>query len=122
MKNEKLYSPLEFYLHNPREEERNGEYGVYDLYDEQYKISDFDAAEYTVFIEHAILRDRENMDKTRGMAEYLDEPFAGKVVSLFPNIEKYGDMTVCVAEVNRRRDSMHPASVLRLWQFRPLVD
>ena len=99
METEKLYSPLEFYLHDPREEERSGEYGTADLYDEQYKISQFDAAEYADAIELAIRRDRDHMDKTRGLAEYLDEPLAGKVVSLFPEFEDYGGLYVCVANI-----------------------
>ena len=96
---EKLYSPLEFYLHNPREEEANGEYGMYDLYDERYKISCHDAAEHMDAIELAIRRDRDRLDKERGLAEYLNEPLSDKVESIFPSIESYGDMIVCAAEV-----------------------
>jgi len=96
---EKLYSPLEFYLHNPREEEANGEYGTYDLYDDRYKISVYDAAEHMDAIELAIRRDRDRMDQTRGMAEYLDGSLGDKVVSLFPEVENYGTIMVCAATV-----------------------
>lgn len=99
MVTEKLYSPLEFYLHNPREEEANGEYGAYDLYDERYKIPSIDAAEHMDAIELAILRDRDRMDKTHGMAEYLSKPLGDKVEAIFPSIKLFNDTLMCVTEV-----------------------
>jgi len=100
VESEKLYSPLEFYLHDPREEERDGEYGVYDLYDERYKVSHEQAFDYKDAIELAIRRDRDRLDKTRGMAQFLNDPaLNAKVESMFPSIELYNDALVCVTEV-----------------------
>jgi hypothetical protein len=103
MTTEKLYSPLEFYLHNPREEEENGEYGHYDLYDEQYKISHGEAFEHMDAIELAIRRDRDRMDKTRGMAEYVSESLDGLVISVVPNVELHGGKLWCVADISLSR-------------------
>jgi len=94
----RLYSPLEFYLHDPREEEANGEYGLFDLHDERYKISHGEAWEHLDAIELAIRRDRDRMDATRGLAEYLPDELRGKVLSLFPSIEPLGNSLWCVAE------------------------
>jgi hypothetical protein len=99
METEKLYSPLEFYLHNPREEEINGEYGMYDLYDENYKISHAEAMEHMDAIELAIKRDRDRMDQTRGMAEYLDGTLSAKVTAMFPSIEFHAEELWCVTTV-----------------------
>ena len=100
MQTEKLYSPLEFYIHNPREEEANGEYGMYDLHDERYKASHFEISDqYSDAIELAIQRDRDSMDKTRGMAEYLPEELQGKIHSLFPSIEQRGSDLYCAAVI-----------------------
>lgn len=98
----KLYSPLEFYLHDQREEERNGEYGVYDLYDDRYVISHEKAFDYMDSIELAIRRDRDRMDQKKGMAEYLSGTLAEKVESMFPNITLYNDALMCVTEVKLR--------------------
>lgn len=91
MLEERLYSPLKFFLHNPREEEENGEYGSNDLYDECYKIPNNWALAYTEAIELAIRRDRDWMDQTHGLAEYLPDELRQKIWSLFPDIEVMGD-------------------------------
>ncbi|GHV39910.1 hypothetical protein FACS189490_04260 [Clostridia bacterium] len=99
MTTEKLYSPLEFYLHNPREEEENGEYGMYDLYDEQYKISHVEAWESLDAIELTLRREVDRLDKVHGLAEYLPDELRAKVWSLFPAIENFGDSLYFVAKV-----------------------
>jgi hypothetical protein len=91
MLEEHLYSPLKFYLHNPREEEENGEYGSNNLYDESYKIPNNWALEYSDAIELAIRRDREWMDKTHGLAEYLPDELRQKICSVFPDIKVMND-------------------------------
>ena len=97
---EKLYSPLEFYLHNPREEEANGEYGEYDLHDERYKISHLEVVDqYADAIELAVRRDRDTLDRVRGMAEYLPDELQGKVHSIFPNTEQRGFDMYCAATI-----------------------
>ena len=97
---EKLYSPLEFYLHNPREEEANGENGEYDLHDERYKISHLEVVDqYADAIELAVRRDRVSLDRVRGMAEYLPEELQGKVHSIFPNVEQRGFDMYCAATI-----------------------
>jgi len=102
METEKLYSPLEFYIHNPREEEANGEYGMYDLHDERYKASHFEVSDqYMDYIELAIRRDCDSMDKTRGLAEYLPDELQGKIHSIFPSIEQRGADLYCAAIIER---------------------
>ncbi|MCL2078751.1 MAG: hypothetical protein FWH17_02785 [Oscillospiraceae bacterium] len=123
MTTEKLYSPLEFYIHNPRKEEASGEYGTYDLYDERYQISPVDAGEYMDDIELAVLRDRDRMDQTRGMAEYLSGTLDGKVESLFPSIENYGNMMACVAEIKLTQPlTPEEAETLKDWWSGQLSD
>ena len=99
MQIEKLYSPLEFYLHDPREEERNGEYGMYDLYDERYIIPHLEAWEHQDGIDLALRRDRDRMDADHGLAEYLPAELREKIWSLFPDIEYHGNYFYCVASV-----------------------
>ena len=93
----KLYSPLEFYLHDPREEERNGEYGMVDLYDKRYIIPHDEAWERQDALDLALLRDRDRMDAERGLAEYLPAELREKIRSLFPDIEYYGNYFYCAA-------------------------
>jgi hypothetical protein len=97
METEKLYSPLAFYLHDPRQEEEDGEYGVYGLYDDRYRISHEEANEHIDAVELAFRRDRDRMDAARGMAQYLVPPLSGKVLSMFPTIELHGSQYYCVA-------------------------
>jgi len=100
MTEECLISPLQFYLHNPKEEQKTGEYWNADLYGDEYKISNDAAFEYLDAIELAVLREREkNQDKTHGMAEYLPDELQKKVWSMFPSIEFYGDGIYCVTKM-----------------------
>jgi hypothetical protein len=96
---EKLYSPLEFCLHDPREEEENGEYGMYDFNDERYKIPHNEAWEHMNAIELTLRRECDNLDKTHGLAEYLPNGLREKVWSLFPSIERCGDSLYFAASV-----------------------
>jgi len=82
-----LYSPLRFYLHNPREEERSGESEMYDLFDNRYEISDIEASYHMDAIELAIRRGRDKMDKVHGLAEFLPDELKEKVWSILPAIE-----------------------------------
>ena len=103
METEKLYSPLEFYLHDPAEKESSGDIGditgEYGLYDERYRIAGVEALEFTDAIELAIRRDRDRMDKVHGLAGYLPEELQSKVHSMFPSIEFHGNDLYCVATV-----------------------
>jgi hypothetical protein len=123
METEKLYSPIDFYLHNPREEERGGEYGAYDIYDERYKISDAQAFEYIDAIELAIRRDRDHMDSARGMAEYLDDALGSKVTAIFPSVEPHGGALWCVADITLS-EQLTPEELteLKLWWSGQLSD
>ena len=100
MQTEKLYSPLEFYFHDPIVKMSSGDpgdmNGTYGLYDLRYKIAGIEAVEFMDAIELAVLRDRGTMDKVRGMAEYLPDELQGKVHSMFPSIEFHGDDLYCV--------------------------
>ncbi|MDR1210149.1 MAG: hypothetical protein LBK41_07565 [Clostridiales bacterium] len=86
---EKLYSPLEFYRHNPHDEERNGEYGMYDLYDDRYRIGHDEAWEHMDAIELTMRRERDRLDKVRGLAEYVPVGLRGKILSVFPAVELF---------------------------------
>ena len=111
-----LYSPLAFYLHNPREEERNGEYGTYDLYDERYSISPSDATEYMDAIELAVRRDRDRMDGVRGLAEYVPESLDDLIVSIFPRIETHDGKLWCAAHIVSNR-AISPGEMGELAQW-----
>jgi hypothetical protein len=102
METERLYSPLEFYLHDPCEEERSGEYGKFDLYDVRYRMHPIEAYEFMDAIELAVRRDRDRMDQKRGMAEYLSGTLGDKVESMFPAVEFHGNELYCVTEVTLR--------------------
>jgi len=97
---EKLYSPLEFYLHDPVEKASSGDpgdiNGTYGLYDTRYRIAGIEATEFMDAIELAVLRDRSTMDRVRGMAEYLPDELQGKVLSMFLSIEFHGNDLYCV--------------------------
>jgi len=100
MTKECLFSPLQFYLHNPKEEQKTGEYWKADIYDDEYRITDEAAFGYLDAIELAILREREkNLDKTHGMAEYLPDELRKKVWSMFPCVECHGDRLYCVTKL-----------------------
>ena len=103
MLTEKLYSPLEFYFHDPVEKESSGDPGdlnsEYGLYDIRYKISDIEAYEFMDDIELAVMRDRNTMDKVHGMAEYLPDELKSKVHSMFPSIELHGNNLYCVTAI-----------------------
>jgi hypothetical protein len=99
LETEKLYSPLEFYFHDPQEKAESGDDGSYGLYDERYKIHPIEAFEYMDAIERAIWRDRGRMSKIRGMAEYLGGVLGEKVTAMFPSVELHGDALWCVTEV-----------------------
>jgi len=107
---EHLYSPLRFYLHNPREEEKNGEDGIYDLFDNRYEISDVQASEHMDAIELAIRRDRDKMDKVHGLAEFLPEGLKEKVWSIFPDV----DYTNGIDQNGRLIGALHCVTKLEL--------
>ncbi|MDR0905507.1 MAG: DUF3848 domain-containing protein [Oscillospiraceae bacterium] len=110
----KLYSPLDFFLHNPREEAENNEYGMYGLSDEMYKISHNAAYEHLDAIELYLRRDRDGTyDTERGLAEYLHEPLKDKVFSLLPSIEFHGDELYCVAVI-KLSETLTPKDVSEL--------
>jgi hypothetical protein len=73
MISEKLYSPLVFYLHDPREEEESGEYGIYYLYDDRYQITHNEARKHIDAIELTLRRECDDLDKIHGLAEYLPD-------------------------------------------------
>ena len=123
MQTKKLYSPLEFYIHNPREEEANGEYGTYDLYDKRYRIHPIEILEYMDAIELAVRRDRDRMDQRRGMAEYLSGTLGEKVEAMFPAIEIHEETLSCVAEVTLRAPlTAEEKSELKDWWSGQLSD
>jgi hypothetical protein len=100
---EKLYSPLEFYLHNWREEEERGEYGVKGFYDAEYEISHGIAFEHMDAIELAIRRDRERFHSETGLAEHVPDSLKGAVVSVVPNIELHGNDLWCATDIKLSR-------------------
>ena len=124
MKTEKLYSPLTFYIHNPREEEASGEYGMYGLYDERYKISHHEVADqYADAIELAMRRDRDGMNKVRGLAEHLPEELQDKVHSLFPSVEQHGAELYCAAMLELTETlTPYETAVLKNWWRGQLSD
>jgi hypothetical protein len=99
LETEKLYSPLEFYFHDPQDKAASDDDGSCGLYDERYKIQSIEAFEYMDAIERAIWRDRGRMSKTRGMAGYLGGVLGEKVTAMFPSVELHGDALWCVTAV-----------------------
>ena len=100
MQTETLHSPLDFYLHNRRDGEPNGEYGMYDLHDERYKISQYEVTDqYADAVELAMRRNSDTLDKVHGLAEYLPEELQSKIHSIFPTARNYGSDMVCATEI-----------------------
>jgi hypothetical protein len=96
MNTEKLYSPLKFCL---RDSVTAGEGGYGEMNCWRDELSHSEAFNCMDAIELAVLRDRKTLDPMRGMAEYLDYPPDGKIISMFPNIEFHAGRLWCVAEV-----------------------
>lgn len=93
-KTEKLYSPLNFYLRdNDMLEHYDGDYWRDD-------ISHYEASEFLDAIDLFLRRDRDTLDKTRGMMEYYGSGSVDdKVYSLFPTTEFHEGKLWCVAEL-----------------------
>jgi hypothetical protein len=113
---EKLYSPLEFYLHDPRGEQENGEYGAYDLYDERYRISHEEAFGYMDAIELAVRPDRGRSDPVSGLAEYVPDSLSDIVVSVIPDIEVQEGRLWCAADIRLSRP-ITPGEMAELTQW-----
>lgn len=91
---EKLYSPINLFLRdNDMLEHYDGDYWRDDL--PHSEARDFGDA-----IDLFLRRDRDTLDKTRGMMEYYhDSAVNGKVHSLFPTTEFHDGKLWCVAEL-----------------------
>lgn len=95
MDTEKLYSPVNLFLRDSN---------MLEYYDENNywrdELSHDDVADYLSDIELAVRRDRDTLDKNRGMMEYYDSGSVNdKVHSLFPNFEYTEGKLWCVAEL-----------------------
>lgn len=102
MENEKLYSPLNFYLRDFGSVED----GVYDENDYwRDEIPHAEAFEHIAHIKAFLADDRKEFDAGRGLAEYLDEPLNSKVQSLVPAIELHGGNLWMVAELQLKEPS-----------------
>ena len=108
---EKLYSPLGFYLRD-KEDAQNGVYDEVDYWRDE--LSHEEAFAYMDNIEVFLARDRKHYDTGRGLAEYLDRGSLGdKVRSLVPYIELHGDKLWLVANM-RLRETLSPTEMLEL--------
>jgi hypothetical protein len=113
MISEKLYSPLVFYLHDPREEEESGEYGIYYLYDDRYQITHNEARKHIDAIELTLRRECDDLDKIHGLAEYLPDELRCNVWSMFPLIELHSDM-LCFAAALKLTAPLSPEEMAEL--------
>ena len=94
-----LYSPLEFYLHDKPAEEATGEYWGDDFFGDAYRLDPQDALEYKDAIELHVRRDVDYLDRTRGLAEFLDGSLEEKVQSIFPIIVEHDGQLWCAAKI-----------------------
>lgn len=100
MEQEKLYSPLNFYLRD-YEDANNGAYDEMDYWRDT--LSHEEAFGYMREINAYLANDRKDFVNDRGLAEYIPNSLDDIVVSLFPSIELHGDKLWCVAEVGLTR-------------------
>lgn len=110
MEQEKLYSPVNFYLRD-KYEAAEGQYD--DIHYWRDELSHEDAFGYMAEIKAALADDRRNFDNGRGLAEYLDEPFNSKVQSMVPYIELHGDKLWTVADL-RLNEPLTPEEMAEL--------
>jgi hypothetical protein len=123
MLTEKLYSPLEFYLHNTREREQGDESNIYDVYDERYKASYLEGVQCKEQIRSAIRSESSWLNRTKGLAVLPDGPLANKVISIFPAVEEYVDHLAFVAEVSLSEPlTSGEMSELKVWWSSQLSD
>ncbi len=121
MEQEKLYSPLGFYL-------RDTEAALEGQYDEmQYwrdEISHEEAFGYLDQINSFLLQDQDRIGNDRGLMAYCrSDVLSEKVYSLIPAIELHGDKLWCVADV-RLNDPLTPLEMadLKSWWGGQLSD
>lgn len=108
---EKLYSPLKFYLRD-KEDAQNGVYDEIDYWRD--KLSHEEAFAYMDHIEAFLSRDRRTYDTERVLAEYLhSDALNEKVRSLIPHIELHGDKLWVVAHL-RLKEPLSPPELLEL--------
>ena len=94
---EKLYSPLHFYL---RDNELAAEGHYDDIHYWRDELSHEEAYEYLADIKAALADDRQRYDNGRGLMEYHpDGPAKEKVRSLVPHEELHGDQLYMVAHL-----------------------
>lgn len=100
MEQEKLYSPLNFYLRDSYDAAE----GLYDEGDYwRDTLSHADAFGYLANIKAALFDDRKHWDTGRGLAEYLPDSLDDVIVSLYPGIELHGDKLWLAAEMTVSR-------------------
>jgi hypothetical protein len=108
---EKLYSPLKFYLRD-KEDAKSGVYDEMEYWRDE--LSHEDAFEYIHHLEAFLAHDRKDYDTGRGLAEYIDlGPLGDKVRSLVPHIELHGDKLWVVAHLSLT-ESLSPPELLEL--------
>lgn len=100
MEQEKLYSPLNFYLRDSYDAAE----GLYDEGDYwRDTLSHADAYGYLANIKAALFDDRKHWDNGRGLAEYLPDSLDDVIVSLYPSVELHGDKLWLAAEMTVSR-------------------
>ncbi|MDL2231977.1 hypothetical protein LJC63_00155 [Ruminococcaceae bacterium OttesenSCG-928-L11] len=115
MEQEKLYSPVNFFLRD-KVSALEGQYD--DVHYWRDEITHEEAFEHIAEIRAALADDRQHYDQGRGLAEYLGKgPLNDKVQSLIPHVELHDDQlwTVAHLQLNEPLTSKEMADLKSWW-------